>query len=72
MKTTGTRCIALVFVNKRCEWHTAETAEQVCSDLRRAGYVIDALTDVPVLQDHLRELMDQTGDRFTAAFESDG
>ena len=71
MKNEDARCIVLVYVNNRLEWHTAETAEQVCSNLIRAGYVMDALTDNRNVQAHLRELMDLTGDRFTAAFESD-
>lgn len=69
MKSDGMRCVVLAFVNKRMEQHTAETAKQVCGDPGRAGYVMDALTDIPGLQARLRELMDQTGDAVTAVFE---
>lgn len=52
----------LVFVDRHTELHTAESAERVCCDCKRAGFVIDALTQDEHLQNYLREQLDRTCD----------
>lgn len=56
------RSVLLVFIDRHTEQHTPESAERVCSDCRRAGFVIDALTSDERLQTFLRDRMDRTGD----------
>ena len=56
------RSVLLVFVDQHTELHTPESAERVCSDRRRAGFVIDALNSDERLQTFLRDRMDRTGD----------
>lgn len=58
----NTRSVVLVFVDKHTEWHTPESAEQVCRDCKRAGFVVDALTENEVLQSTLRNWLEDTGD----------
>ena len=57
------RSVMLVFVDRHTELHTLESAERVCCDSRRAGLVIDALTDDRRVQSFLRECIDNTGDQ---------
>lgn len=59
---SSARSVLLVFVDQHTEVHTPESAERVCCDRRRAGFVIDALTSDERLQTFLRERMERTGD----------
>lgn len=56
------RSVTLVFVDRHTEVHTLESAERVCCDSRRAGFVIDALTSDEQLQTFLRDRIERTGD----------
>lgn len=58
----GARSVLLVFVDRHTELHSPESAERVCSDGRRAGFVIDALTSDERLQNFLRDRIERTGD----------
>lgn len=58
--------ITLVFVDRHKEQCTLETAERICGDLVRSGYVMDALTGDMKTQNRLRELIEQTGDLATS------
>lgn len=59
---SNARSVMLVFVDRHTELHTPESAERVCCDCRRAGFVIDALTSDERLQTFLRERIERTGD----------
>lgn len=59
---SSARSVTLVFVDRHTEVHTTESAERVCSDLKQAGFVIDALTDDERLQNSLRDRLEYAGD----------
>lgn len=59
---SNARSVTLVFVDQHTELHTPESAERVCCDRRRAGFVIDALTSDERLQTFLRDRIERTGD----------
>lgn len=59
---SNARSVMLVFVDRHTELHTPESAERVCCDRRRSGFVIDALTDDGWLQNFLRDRLEHTGD----------
>lgn len=61
-RESGSGWVVLVFVDRHTELHTAESAERVCCDCKRAGFIIDALTQDEQLQIFLRDQMERTGD----------
>lgn len=52
--------VALVFVDRHREQHTAADAERLCREPEVSGRIVDALTEDTALQERLRCLMDET------------